>query len=78
MATRVRSSPDHLMSGHTGGVSYIVDPKPWLKAELAAKRAELDAAADEADRARLQAEITELEHSLRPRLFRWHRPHIRW
>ena len=43
----------------------IVDPGPWWKAELEAKRAALAAATDDADRARLQGEIHALENERR-------------
>ena len=68
----------HRGISQTGAVPYIVDPRPWLKAELAAKRAELEAATEEADRSRLQAEVDELEGELRPRFFRWRRRHPHW
>jgi hypothetical protein len=42
----------------------IVDPRPAQEAALRAKRAEVAAAADESERARLQAELTELERSM--------------
>ncbi|MHB8465633.1 MAG: hypothetical protein ACYDH6_19435 [Acidimicrobiales bacterium] len=59
-------------------MANIVDPKPWLKAELAAKRAELDATTDDAAKTKLQEEIQELERSLRPRLLQWRRPRMHW
>ena len=42
----------------------IVDPRPAREAALRAKQAELAAATDEAERTRLQAELTELEHEM--------------
>ena len=42
----------------------FVDPRPAQDAQLRAKRAEVAAAGDEAERARLQAELTELEHAM--------------
>ena len=45
-------------------VPGFVDPRPAQDAELRAKRAEVAAAGDEAERARLQAELTELEHAM--------------
>jgi hypothetical protein len=47
-----------------GVVPHIVDPRPWLEAELAAKQAELATATDEAERGRLEGEIAELKRSL--------------
>jgi hypothetical protein len=46
----------------TGVVPGIVDPRPARDAALRAKRAELALATDETEKARLQAELTELEH----------------
>ena len=40
----------------------FVDPRPAQDALLRAKRAEVDAASDDTERQRLQAELTELEH----------------
>jgi hypothetical protein len=45
-------------------VPGIVDPRPAQEAALRAKRAEVAAATDEAERATLQAELTELERSM--------------
>jgi len=46
----------------TDPVPGIVDPRPQRQAAVRAKQAELDAATDEADRARLQGELDELKH----------------
>ncbi len=43
----------------------IVDPAPWWKAELDAKRAALEAATDDAERTKLQEEIHALEKERR-------------
>jgi len=40
----------------------FVDPRPAQEALVKAKRAEVDAATDEDERQRLQAELAELEH----------------
>jgi len=42
----------------------FVDPRPAQEAELRAKRSEVAAASDEVERARLQAELTQLEHGM--------------
>jgi hypothetical protein len=46
----------------TGVVPGIVDPRPARDAAIRAKRAELAAATDDTEKARLQGELTELEH----------------
>jgi hypothetical protein len=48
----------------TGYMPGFVDPRPHQEAELRTKRAEVAAATDEAERTRLQGELTELEHSM--------------
>jgi hypothetical protein len=45
-------------------VPGFVDPRPAQEAQLRAKRAEVAKATDEAERTRLQAEVTELERAM--------------
>ena len=47
-----------------GSVPGIVDPTPWRRAELDAKEAELAAATDDGERARIQAEVVELKRAM--------------
>jgi len=66
-------------------VPGIVDPRPAREAAIRAKRAELAAATDEGDKARLQTELTELEQDgrhggslLRRLLFGWAHRSVPW
>jgi hypothetical protein len=59
-----RRHPDRGATSDTGDMPGFVDPRPHQEAEIRAKRAELAAAADDADRIRLQGELRELEDAM--------------
>ena len=48
----------------TGGVHGFVDPRPAQEAERRDLQARIEAATDEGERGRLQAELTQLEHAM--------------
>jgi hypothetical protein len=62
--SRQAAPPSRGSASDTSYMPGFVDPRPHQEAELRTKRAEVAAATDEAERTRLQGELTELEHSM--------------